>query len=94
MEPSFIVRWCVIGNGSDSRCYTSAKKDTGSNPVLTTNKLKNMKNEIKLSDLKQYDSMYWIGDIEPYSDGDGWVFEDEAVRILDEINKKNISNKK
>jgi hypothetical protein len=58
------------------------------------NKLNNMKNEIKLSDLKQYDSMYWIGDIEPYSDGDGWVFEDEAVRILDEINKKNISNKK
>jgi hypothetical protein len=53
-----------------------------------------MKNEIKLSDLKQYDSMYWVGDIEPYSDGDGWVFEDEAVRILDEINKKNISNKK
>ena len=53
-----------------------------------------MKNEIKLSDLKQYDSMYWIGDIAPYSDGDGWVFEDEAVRILDEINKKNISNKK
>ena len=57
-------------------------------------KLNNMKNEIKLSDLKQYDSMYWVGDIEPYSDGDGWVFEDEAVRILDEINKKNISNKK
>jgi len=54
-----------------------------------------MKKEIKLSDLKQHDSMYFIGDLDPYRDGDGWVFEDEALEVINHYNytvwKQNIS---
>ena len=50
-----------------------------------------MKNEIKLSDLKQHDSMYFIGDLDPYCDGDGWVFEDEALEVINHYNYTNIS---
>ena len=56
--------------------------------------IKPMKNKFDWSDLKYWQGMYFVGDIDPHRDDDGWVFEDEAVRILDEINKKNISNKK
>jgi ubiquinone biosynthesis protein COQ9 len=51
-----------------------------------------MKNEIKLSDLKQHDSMYFIGDLYPYRDGDGWVFEDEAVAFVKEWNEQQAIN--
>ena len=51
-----------------------------------------MKNEIKLSDLKQHDSMYFIGDLDPYRDGDGWVFEDEAVAFVKEWNEQQAIN--
>ena len=45
-----------------------------------------MKNEIKLSDLTQHDSMYYIGGLDPYRDGDGWVSEDEAIAFIKEWN--------
>jgi hypothetical protein len=47
-----------------------------------------MKNEIKLSDLKQHDSMYFIGDLDPHRDGDGWVFEDEALAFIHYYNDR------
>ena len=51
-----------------------------------------MKNEIKLSDLTQHDSMYYIGGLDPYRDGDGWVFEDEAVAFVKEWNEQQAIN--
>lgn len=54
-----------------------------------------MKKEIQLSDLKQHNSMYFIGELDPYRDGDGWVFEDEALEVIHHYNytvwKQNIS---
>ena len=48
-----------------------------------------MKNEIQLSDLKQHDSMYFIGDLDPYWVlGDGWVFEDEALAFIHYYNDR------
>ena len=47
-----------------------------------------MKNEIKLSDLKQYDSMYFIGDLDPHRDGDGWVNENEALAFIHYYNDR------
>jgi len=55
---------------------------------IGTNKIKVMKNEIQLSDLKQHDSMYFIGDLDPHRDGGGWVFEDEALDFIHYYNDR------
>jgi hypothetical protein len=55
---------------------------------LVRNLIKEELNEgsLKLSDLKQWDNMYFIGDLDPYRDGDGWVSEDEAIAFIKEWN--------
>lgn len=41
---------------------------------------------ITLRDLKSYDGMYYVGFLVDI-DGDGWVSEEEAIEILNQINK-------
>jgi len=41
--------------------------------------------QIKLKDLRQFDDMYYIGDIVDV-DGSGWVTKQEAEQLIDMIN--------
>ena len=41
-----------------------------------------------LEDLLEYDHMYYVGDIADV-DGDGWVNEDDASKILEELNEED-----
>jgi hypothetical protein len=43
--------------------------------------------QVTLDDLICYDNMYYIGDLID-NDRDGWVFEDQAIEIIEIINNQ------
>ena len=47
-----------------------------------------MTNKIKLSDLEEYNGMYNISSIVEDYDGSDWVDEEQALEIIDYINKQ------